>query len=115
MARSPAYRAIVTSEREVKHLRAEKAQLLADLRALQSKHDSLAPNLARLRQAFWDLKTSLALGVLGLTVGGILISVAGALTDPNIKSPLLFLGIGIGSLGLVTACLPMLTIRDKDV
>lgn len=114
MAKSPAYRSIVVAERENKRLSEQLRDTNAELCRLHQEIEKQGPQLALLRQAFHDLKGNFSIAALLMTAGGVLVSIAGAISDATWKPAILYGGVTAFSIGFLFTVFTFLWVRPQS-
>jgi len=114
MAKSAAYRSIVVAERENKRLSDQLRNANAELQRLHQQIEQQGPQHALLRQAFHDLKGNFSIAALLMTAGGILVSIAGAISDATWKPITLYGGITTFLIGLLFTLFTFWWVRPQS-
>ncbi len=114
MAKSAAYRSIVVAERENKRLSDQLRYANAELQRLHQQIEQQGPQHALLRQAFHDLKGNFSIAALLMTAGGILVSIAGAISDATWKPITLYGGITTFFIGFLFTLFTFWWVRPQS-
>lgn len=110
----PQRRNVHLYERQAAAIEADRQRLLAEVAACRRTLDGLRPAYASLDQACGDMRGVLGIATLAMTIGGVLISIAGAISDETWKPKSLWGGIGLSACGLLASLHGLFFIRTKQ-